>query len=65
MLIPLMPVNDRARHGQLLDALTALLEVGRLHPLVDQHRFTLDTVGDALDFFDSGDAIGKVVVDVA
>jgi NADPH2:quinone reductase len=65
MLIPLMTGNDRERHGQLLDAVTALVEVGRLHPLVDQHRFTLDTVGDALDFFDSGDAIGKVVVDVA
>ncbi|WP_417240932.1 zinc-binding dehydrogenase [Celeribacter halophilus] len=65
MLIPLMTGNNRERHGQLLDAVTALVEAGRLHPLVDQHRFTLDTVGAALDFFDSGEAIGKVVVDVA
>lgn len=65
MLIPQMTGEDRERHGQLLSAVTALVEAGRLRPLVDEHRFTLDTIGDALDFFDSGKAIGKVVVDVA
>lgn len=64
ILIPRMTGDDRERHGQLLSAVTALVEAGRLRPLVDEHRFTLDTVGDALDFFESGNALGKVVVDV-
>ncbi|HBM39053.1 zinc-binding dehydrogenase [Sulfitobacter pontiacus] len=44
--------------------LAEIVDAGALKPLLDDQRFDLDTVGGAYDRLTSGQAIGKVVVDV-
>ncbi|MDB5928894.1 MAG: putative zinc-type alcohol dehydrogenase [Polaromonas sp.] len=63
-LIPLTTGQGRARHGQILGEATALIEAGKLAPLVDSNRFDLQTVNEAHLLAESGRALGKVVVDV-
>ena len=43
---------------------TKLVEAGKLKPLVDERRFTLETVMEAHALVESGKAMGKVVVEV-
>ena len=65
MLIPLMTGQDMERHGKLLERVATLVDQGRIKPLIDEPRFTLDDVGAALDRLESGQAIGKIVIDIA
>ncbi|MBW8191114.1 zinc-dependent alcohol dehydrogenase family protein [Neiella marina] len=65
MLIPMLHNYQRQRHGEILQALAAIAEAGALRPVVDQHTFTLSDVGQAHDRLASGQALGKVVIDVA
>ncbi len=41
------------------------MEAGKLAPLVDERRFTLETAMEAHALVESGKALGKVVVVVA
>ncbi|WP_367577055.1 zinc-binding dehydrogenase [Sulfitobacter pontiacus] len=50
--------------GEILTKLAEIVDAGALKPLLDDQRFGLDTVGGAYDRLTSGQAIGKVVVDV-
>lgn len=43
----------------------ALVDAGKLAPLVDPRRFTLDQLADAHRTAESGRPLGKVVVDIA
>lgn len=64
MLIPMLTGEGLERHGQILERLAALVDGGRIRPLLDSHRFTLDRIGDAHARLQSGKAIGKVVVTI-
>ena len=55
----------RARHGAILREAASLVAHGKLKPMLDPRRFTLDQAGDAHRHLESGAAIGKVVIDVA
>lgn len=62
MLIPILHGIDRARHGRVLTEAAALVDAGKLKPLIDERRFTFDQVVEAHAFAESGEQVGKVVV---
>jgi NADPH2:quinone reductase len=64
MLLPLLTGKGRERHGAILREVAALVDAGKLRPLVDETRFTLTTAADAYQYLVSGKATGKVVVDI-
>ena len=64
-LLPMLTGRGRVHHGEIMREATRLVESGKLTPLVDEHRFTLETAVDAHRLVESGKALGKVVVDVA
>lgn len=63
-LLPMITGQGRAHHGRILGEATALVEAGKLRPLLDPHRFTLETAQDAHTLVESGHAAGKVVVEL-
>ena len=65
MLIPMLTGRGLEAHGHILRRLAAMIDHGRIAPLLDQSRFTLDEIGAAHAHLSSGQAIGKVVIDVA
>lgn len=62
MLTPIVRGVGRAHHGDILREAAAMVDTGRLRPLVDDHRFTFDDIGDAHAFAEAGKQIGKVAV---
>lgn len=64
MLIPMLHNHNRAVHGEILQQLTNIAEAGDLRPIIDQQSFSLEEVGKAHDRLASGQARGKVVVDI-
>lgn len=65
MLIPLLTGIGRERHGQILARLASMVDAGAIAPLLDETRFTLEEIGAAHDRLTSGQAVGKVVVEIA
>lgn len=63
-LMPMLTGKGRAHHGEILREATKLAEAGKLSPLVDPGRFTLETAMDAHIAVESGKAIGKIVVEI-
>ncbi|MCZ4341204.1 zinc-dependent alcohol dehydrogenase family protein [Sphingomonadaceae bacterium G21617-S1] len=64
MLLPMLRGIGRERHGDILRAIGSDVDAGRLRPLLDDHRFTLETAGEAQELLSSGKARGKVVIDI-
>jgi NADPH:quinone reductase len=64
MLLPLLTGIGRERHGAILREVAALVDAGKLQPLVDETRFTLTTAADAYRYLVSGRATGKAVIDI-
>ena len=64
-LYPLISGKGRAHHGEILREAARLAEAGKLLPLLDNRRFTLDTIAEAYDAMASHGIAGKLVVDVA
>jgi len=64
-LLPMLTGKGRAHHGEIMREATMLVEAGKLRPLVDERRFTLETAMEAHGLVESGKALGKVVVEVA
>jgi NADPH2:quinone reductase len=65
MLLPMLNGAGRERHGRILRDITELADAGKLRPLLDAKRFTLETAADAHRRLESGEAHGKVVIDIA
>ncbi|MEY9185832.1 NADPH2:quinone reductase [Bradyrhizobium sp. USDA 326] len=63
-LLPLLSGEGRAHHGEIMMEATRLVEAGKLVPLLDPRRFTLENVGDAYALIRDHAAKGKLVVDV-
>ncbi|MDF7826357.1 zinc-dependent alcohol dehydrogenase family protein [Pontiellaceae bacterium B12227] len=63
MLIPMLNNFKREEHGRILKALAEIVEAGGLKPLLDDNTYTLDQVGEAHARLESGQAIGKVVIE--
>lgn len=64
MLIPMLYNHKREVHGAILAKLAEIADAGALKPLLDAKRFGLEEVGKAHDRLTSGQAIGKVVVEL-
>lgn len=64
MLLPLLDGQGRAAHGAILEQVASLADQGKLRPLLDPLRFTLETAPDAHRHLASGQAMGKVVIDM-
>ena len=65
ILPPLLSGEGRRHHREILDTARRLTEAGRLVPILDDRRFTLNTVCDAYRAIKTGAARGKLVVDIA
>ena len=64
MLIPMLYDSKREDHGVILAELARIVDSGALRPLLDQETFGFDNVGKAYDRLTSGQAIGKVVINI-
>ena len=64
MLIPMIHNHKREEHAQILRKLADIVDVGGLQPVLDEQRFSLEEAGKAHERLSSGQAMGKVVVDV-
>ncbi|AMO98337.1 zinc-binding dehydrogenase family protein [Collimonas arenae] len=64
MLLPMLRDVGRERHGNILRSIAELVEQGKLKPLLDKNNFSLAQVPDAHRHLESGNAIGKVVIDI-
>ncbi|UTW13359.1 zinc-dependent alcohol dehydrogenase family protein [Marinobacterium rhizophilum] len=64
MLIPMLHDHKREDHGNILAKLSEIVDAGGLRPLLDDKHFGLADVGDAYARLASGQAIGKVVVEI-
>jgi alcohol dehydrogenase len=64
MLIPMLYNHKREVHGAILARLAEIVDAGALMPLLDETPFGLEEVGEAHGRLTSGQAIGKVVVEI-
>ncbi len=64
MLIPMLYNHKREQHNDILTKLAKIVDAGALKPLLDEQRFGLTEVGQAYDRLTSGQALGKVVVEI-
>ncbi len=64
MLIPMLHGHKREAHGGILAKLAEIADQGALTPILDTMRFDLAKVGEAHDRLASGQAIGKIVIEI-
>lgn len=64
MLIPMIHNYQREAHAEILGRLADIVDAGGLQPVLDEQRFSLEEVGKAHDRLSSGQAMGKIVVEV-
>ncbi|MES9942386.1 MAG: zinc-dependent alcohol dehydrogenase family protein [Candidatus Thiodiazotropha sp. 6PLUC2] len=64
MLIPMLYNHKREEHGAILTKLAEIVDLGAVKPLLDEMQFGFEEVGKAYDRLTSGQAIGKVVVEI-
>ena len=64
MLLPLLTGNGREHHGHIMSEIAALSDQGQIAPLMDEAVFELDQVADAHRRWESGEAIGKIAIQV-
>jgi len=62
-LLPLITGEGRAHHGEILAHITALVEAGKLMPLLNDHIISVADIDSAHTLVESG-AVGKVVVEL-
>ncbi len=64
MLIPMLHNVGREEHGAILKKLAQIADAGDLKPLLDEPAFRLAQAGEAYQRLVSGQAMGKVVIEV-
>ena len=63
MLIPMLHNYRREAHAEILRNLTRIVESGGLKPVLDEKRYSLEEAGEAHARLESGQAMGKVVIE--
>jgi len=61
MLLPLLTGNGRKRHGEILNELRQLVDDDKLKPLIDI-SYQFDQISEAHRYMESGQAIGKLLL---
>lgn len=64
MLIPMLHNQKRELHGNILAQLATIIDAGALKPLLDENVYSFEQVGEAYARLGSGQAVGKVVVEI-
>ncbi|WP_264524633.1 zinc-dependent alcohol dehydrogenase family protein [Flavobacterium sp. N502536] len=64
VLHPMISGEGRKHHGDILKEATKFIEEGKLKPIIDPRKFTLDNAIEAHKAVSDGSAIGKIVVDI-
>jgi NADPH:quinone reductase len=62
-LLPLMTGEGRAHHGRILAQTSALIEAGKLKPLLNERRFFVEDMDAAHALVEAG-TLGKVIVEL-
>ncbi len=65
MLISMLQNHKREEHNAILTKLAEIADSGALKPLLDEKRLGFTEVGQAYDHLASGQAVGKVVVEIS
>ena len=55
--------HKREEHGKILADIAKITEAGNYKPVVDEHKFSMQQIGEAHALLESGKAVGKVVVE--
>jgi len=63
MLIPMLHNFKREQHAEILRRLAEIVESGGLKPVLDEERYGLEQAGQAHARLESGQAMGKVVIE--
>ncbi|MET0309252.1 MAG: zinc-dependent alcohol dehydrogenase family protein [Sphingomonas sp.] len=63
-LLPILTGEGCAHHGEILREAAKLAEAGLLSPMLDERRYTLETVAEAHGAIADRSARGKLVVDI-
>ncbi len=63
MLLPMLTGEGRAHHGHILREVAKMVDDGKLKPLIEEKRFTLDQVNEAHALFASNKHLGKIVLE--
>lgn len=63
MLIPMLHNFKRESHAEVLQRLAQIVDAGDLRPVLDTTHYSLDQAGEAHARLESGQAMGKVVVE--
>ncbi|KFF16797.1 zinc-dependent alcohol dehydrogenase family protein [Flavobacterium hydatis] len=64
VLHPAISGEGRKHHSDILTEATKLFEVGKLNPLIDTRKFTLDNAIEAHKAVSDGSSTGRIVVDI-
>jgi NADPH2:quinone reductase len=64
VLHPMIGNEGRKHHGDILKETTKLIEEGKLKPLIDSRKFTLDNAMEAHKAVSDGSSVGKIVIDI-
>jgi len=64
VLHPMISGEGRKHHGDILTEVTKLIEEGKLKPIIDQRKFTLDNAIEAHKAVSDGSSFGKIVIDI-
>ncbi|WP_291287667.1 zinc-dependent alcohol dehydrogenase family protein [Flavobacterium sp.] len=64
VLHPMISGEGRKHHGDILKEAAKFIEEGKLKPIIDPRKFTLDNAIEAHKAVSDGSAIGKIVVDI-
>ena len=65
VLHPMIGNEGRKHHSDILKETTKLIEEGKLKPIIDPRKFTLDNAIEAHKAVSDGSSVGKIVVDIA
>lgn len=63
MLIPMLHNVKRADHAAILASLADIVAAGALKPVLDENRYSLEDAGQAHARLESGQGMGKVVIE--
>lgn len=64
MLLPMIYDVQRERHGEILKQVAKLVDEGHLKPYIHDEQFELDSVAKAHALLESGQAMGKVIINI-
>jgi len=63
-LLPLITGKHRAHHGEIMNEATAIIEAGKLKPIIDPTNYTFENIEDAYKAVEEGKTQGKVIVSI-